>query len=532
MDGTEDDDLFESDDEPAVDSPDSNWDPYDETVNDDLFREFLTLHSALEDDQKLRSAMKGVKGPNKWLNLPFSKLDSTTIATRKQFLEKYLQSVIQRPELNISTPVKEFLAYGLDSSVSFVKKPLELHVPRLDKLLAKTVSGVFHSIKTALPSFESSDNPVSGGEAVSHSVSSGSSTGGDVVRNRSSSGVLGERSKLAAFLSSGNKAEYELKLDITAEEEECQIEEALTFELSGIGSKSELVDTAYEARESRSMFLPQLSSLQQCHQFEQEQQVHQHSVVVGRGDVGMGSGSHSSYPYPAASPFHHLPPPGPRSQGDGCDISTLSQQDSHEDSITEGEEDISWKEWPLSVGLLEMIVEIFGSADHPLTHQPCVTLLTLTMARITHKWLQVRFIVNGYFSLSLACILLQKRTHVLYFESPVLASLAVISYLIFIFVKFESKEKLQAFAAKFDIDLTKDKKGVVHRRKHKKVCQSKDLKEVVYKWYVQERSVNVNVCGVEILDTATKLAEYLDINFSGSTGRLWKFRSRHGIRNK
>ncbi|XP_064113748.1 uncharacterized protein LOC135220521 [Macrobrachium nipponense] len=352
------------------------------------FREFLTLHSALEDDQKLRSAMKGVKGPNKWLNLPFSKLDSTTIATRKQFLEKYLQSVIQRPELNISTPVKEFLAYGLDSSVSFVKKPLELHVPRLDKLLAKTVSGVFHSIKTALPSFESSDNPVSGGEAVTHSVSSGSSTGGDVVRNRSSSGVLGERSKLAAFLSSGTKTEYELKLDITAEEEECQIEEALTFELSGIGSKSELVDTAYEARESRSMFLPQLSSLQQCHQFEQEQQVHQHSVVVGRGDVGMGSGSHSSYPYPAASPFHHLPPPGPRSQGDGCDISTLSQQDSHEDSITEGEEDISWKEWPLSVGLLEMIVEIFGSADHPLTHQPCVTLLTLTMARITHKWLQ------------------------------------------------------------------------------------------------------------------------------------------------
>lgn len=55
------------------------------------FREFLTLHAALEEDSRLRTAMKGVKGPNKWLNLPFSKLDSTTIATRKQFLEKYLQ---------------------------------------------------------------------------------------------------------------------------------------------------------------------------------------------------------------------------------------------------------------------------------------------------------------------------------------------------------------------------------------------------------------------------------------------------------
>lgn len=46
----------------------------------------------------------------------------------------YPQAVIQRPEVNISTPVKEFLAYGLDSSVSFVKKPLELQVPRLDKV--------------------------------------------------------------------------------------------------------------------------------------------------------------------------------------------------------------------------------------------------------------------------------------------------------------------------------------------------------------------------------------------------------------
>lgn len=55
------------------------------------FREFHTLHDALEGDTKLRAAMKGVKGPNKWLNLPFSKLDSATIATRKQFLEKYLQ---------------------------------------------------------------------------------------------------------------------------------------------------------------------------------------------------------------------------------------------------------------------------------------------------------------------------------------------------------------------------------------------------------------------------------------------------------
>ncbi|KAG7170283.1 Sorting nexin-19-like [Homarus americanus] len=253
------------------------------------FREFLTLHAALEDDSRLRTAMKGVKGPNKWLNLPFSKLDSTTIATRKQFLEKYLQSVIQRPEVNISTHVKEFLAYGSDSSVSFVKKPLELHVPRLDKLLAKTVSGVFHSLKTALPSFESSDNQTGATEPVTnHSGGMSGGSGGDgLLKSKSGGGgVLSERNKLAVFLSSGNKAEYELKLDITAEEEDCQIEEALNREVS-------------------------------------------------EEDAGG-----------------------------------------------------SWEEWPLSVGLLDAVVEILSPYDHPLTHQPCVTLLTLTLARITHKWLQ------------------------------------------------------------------------------------------------------------------------------------------------
>ncbi|XP_064095201.1 RUS family member 1-like [Macrobrachium nipponense] len=47
MDGTEDDDLFESDDEPAVDSPDSNWDPYDETAYCSSIAGALSLKAAL-----------------------------------------------------------------------------------------------------------------------------------------------------------------------------------------------------------------------------------------------------------------------------------------------------------------------------------------------------------------------------------------------------------------------------------------------------------------------------------------------------
>ena len=65
-----------------------------------------------------------------------------------------------------------------------------------------------------------------------------------------------------------------------------------------------------------------------------------------------------------------------------------------------------------------------------------------------------------------------------------------------------------------------------------KVCSSKDLEEAVFKWYMQERSVKVNLHGTDLLDAAVKLAKHMGIDFSGSTGWLWSFRKRHGIGNK
>lgn len=49
----------------------------------------------------------------------------------------------------------------------------------------------------------------------------------------------------------------------------------------------------------------------------------------------------------------------------------------------------SWEEWPLSVGGMDAVVELLASSDHPITRQPCVTLLIRTFAKIAHKWLQV-----------------------------------------------------------------------------------------------------------------------------------------------
>ena len=95
-----------------------------------------------------------------------------------------------------------------------------------------------------------------------------------------------------------------------------------------------------------------------------------------------------------------------------------------------------------------------------------------------------------------------------------------------------SKEKLLVFAVKFDVDSNKGKKGVVHTRKHMRVAESKDLEDAVYKWYVQEHSVVVNVRGVDILDATVKLDAHMGIHYSGSAGWLWRFCNCHGIHNK
>ena len=54
-----------------------------------------------------------------------------------------------------------------------------------------------------------------------------------------------------------------------------------------------------------------------------------------------------------------------------------------------------------------------------------------------------------------------------------------------------SKDKLTNSAMKFDVAPSKDRKGAVHKRKNMKVPKSRELEEAVYKWYVQQRPLNV-----------------------------------------
>ena len=59
-----------------------------------------------------------------------------------------------------------------------------------------------------------------------------------------------------------------------------------------------------------------------------------------------------------------------------------------------------------------------------------------------------------------------------------------------------------------------------------------DLDTAVIKWYTQQRSVGVNVRGVEIIHASEEMARHLEIpNFKGSDGWLWRFRRRYGLFN-
>ena len=57
-----------------------------------------------------------------------------------------------------------------------------------------------------------------------------------------------------------------------------------------------------------------------------------------------------------------------------------------------------------------------------------------------------------------------------------------------------------------------------------KVPKSRELEEAVYKWYVQQRSVNMR--GLEIADAANKLARHMGIeSFKSSDSWLWLYRN-------
>ncbi|XP_076361733.1 uncharacterized protein LOC143252847 isoform X2 [Tachypleus tridentatus] len=129
----------------------SHWVKHLSTVKR-RFREFLTLHSRLEENQRTRKYLKGIKGPSKWLMTPFSALDKKNIEERRVFLQSYLEKLCSREIVLNSAEMREFFAYGGDASIAYVRKTNEVGVPRIDKMLVRGVKGAIDLIRTALPS--------------------------------------------------------------------------------------------------------------------------------------------------------------------------------------------------------------------------------------------------------------------------------------------------------------------------------------------------------------------------------------------
>ncbi|ELU11967.1 hypothetical protein CAPTEDRAFT_216775 [Capitella teleta] len=112
------------------------------------YREFVTLHDRLEEHPKYGHHMKDIKGPRRWHALPFRSLNDSMIERRRIFLDGYLKALIKKEEIGKSLALRDFLAYEGDANIAFVKKANE--VPRIDKILIRTVSGVFKHLSQGL----------------------------------------------------------------------------------------------------------------------------------------------------------------------------------------------------------------------------------------------------------------------------------------------------------------------------------------------------------------------------------------------
>lgn len=61
-------------------------------------------------------------------------MDKKNIAERRAFLENYLKELCNQGPIAQSPELQEFLAYGGDATIAFVKKAADINVPRIDKV--------------------------------------------------------------------------------------------------------------------------------------------------------------------------------------------------------------------------------------------------------------------------------------------------------------------------------------------------------------------------------------------------------------
>ena len=97
----------------------------------------------------------------------------------------------------------------------------------------------------------------------------------------------------------------------------------------------------------------------------------------------------------------------------------------------------------------------------------------------------------------------------------------------------KSNDKLMNYGALLCVDASSSKSGKVRNRKHIKTGKDQVSDATVMKWYIKERSSEVNLHGVDLLTAATKFDAHLRYtNFKGSERLFRQFRNRHGLFNE
>lgn len=108
------------------------------------FREFINLQNRLEDNPEYKKSLKDVKGLTKWLSLPFGNMDKNSIEKRKNTLENFMKSLLEKDDVCSSPEIKEFLAYDGNAHIAFVRKVPDSIQP-FTKMI-RSVSSVFDKI--------------------------------------------------------------------------------------------------------------------------------------------------------------------------------------------------------------------------------------------------------------------------------------------------------------------------------------------------------------------------------------------------
>ncbi|UJR36998.1 hypothetical protein I4U23_029706 [Adineta vaga] len=116
------------------------------------FREFMHLHKRLQQNHLTSHHCYDINEVFQGLPLPIDNMNPEVIRRRKYILELYIQKLISNEVLNCSHDVLEFFAYNSDPNIQFEPlPPSKLPVPRVDKVLLRTLSDVGSKLNNLLP---------------------------------------------------------------------------------------------------------------------------------------------------------------------------------------------------------------------------------------------------------------------------------------------------------------------------------------------------------------------------------------------